>query len=167
MHPVVYPAMNVSSVLDGSGNPDSSVSPMVDPHAVAAVINSVDGPAMPVPKGPDDIIAPLSIPHLFWRASASILSAIPAHFNYLLDNGSHLILIHNSLVDELSLHHCKLHEPIETELVMHEGEHKVVVKLYDYVKLHLCDSSSEYITKSVCTVMAPNLVAPIILGLPF
>jgi hypothetical protein len=44
---------------------------------------------------------------------------------------------------------------------------KVVVKMYDYVKLHLSDSSDEYTAWTVRALVALNLVAPVVLGLPF
>jgi len=50
---------------------------------------------------------------------------------------------------------------------MREGDQKVVVQLYDYVKLRLYDSSGEYSAKSIHAIVAPNLVAPVILGLLF
>jgi len=43
----------------------------------------------------------------------------------------------------------------------------VTVCLYKYMKLCLYNSSGEYSAKSVWAIIAPNLVAPVILGLPF
>jgi hypothetical protein len=50
---------------------------------------------------------------------------------------------------------------------MQEGERKVSVFLYEYVKLWLYDSSGEYAAKSVHAIVALNLISPVILGLPF
>jgi hypothetical protein len=50
---------------------------------------------------------------------------------------------------------------------MQDGKNKSVIKLYEYVKLRLYDSSGEYCAKSMRAVIAPNLVAPVILSLPF
>jgi hypothetical protein len=50
---------------------------------------------------------------------------------------------------------------------MQDGKNKSVLKLYDYVKLRLYDSSGEYCAKSVQAIIALNLVAPVILSLPF
>jgi hypothetical protein len=50
---------------------------------------------------------------------------------------------------------------------MREGEKKVVVFLYEYVKLCLSDASGGYAAKSVRAIIAPNLVSPVICGLPF
>jgi len=112
-------------------------------------------------------LALLSIPHLFWRASIAVSDVIPLTFECLLDNGSHLVLIHNLLIDDLAICHHKLLILIETKLVMWEGNCKVVVKMYEYVKLWLHDSSGEYCAQTVQAIIAPNLTAPGVLSLPF
>jgi Aspartyl protease len=161
---VDYLATNASIIL-GEDDADSSVSDNI--HAVAAIIEPIDAPALAVPVSTDDMVASISVPHLFWRASASVLNNFPVKFDCLLDDGSHLVLIHKSLANSLSLPQRKLHVPIETELAMCEGDRKVVVRLYDYVKLRLYDSTGEYSAKTVHAIVAPNIVAPVILGLPF
>ena len=60
----------------------------------------------------------------------------------LLITVSSLFLICNSLATKLSLFRHKLHEPIETELAMHKGDQKIIVQLYEYMKLCLYDSSA-------------------------
>jgi len=104
-----------------------SVSTYAVSHMVAAILKPVD---TAVPSGvtvctSESASAPLSVPHMFWRASTLTVSTsddVPAQFDCLIDNGSSLVLIQNSLVDDLSLHHHKLPELIETELAMQEGE---------------------------------------------
>jgi hypothetical protein len=89
---------------------------------------------------------------MFWRASTLTVSTsddVPAQFDCLIDNGSSLVLIQNLLIDDLSLCCHKLPELIETELAMWEGEKMITVHLYEYVKLHLYDSSGKYSAKSV------------------
>jgi hypothetical protein len=124
----------------GEGDSDSSVSTPPPVDSIAAVINSVD--ALSVGDPVTGVSAPLSVPHLFWRASAASNSGL-IKFDCLVDNGSHLVLICDSLVDELALMRQKLHGPFETELAMWEGEKKVVVCLYEYVKLCLCNTSGD------------------------
>ena len=109
----------------------------------------------------------IMIPHLFWRASASPPNALPIMFNCLLDNGSHLVLICDSLVTELQLCRRNLLLPIETELAMHADDKKTSVTLHKYVNLSLYDASGEYSEWTVRAIIAPNLCSPIILGLPF
>jgi hypothetical protein len=119
---------------------------------VSAVIKHVET-AVPVALNAIyDAIAPLSVPHLFWQATvttATLSNDAHIQFNCLIDNGSHLVLIHDSLAEDLSLHCHKLPEPIKTEVAMQEGENKIVLKLYKYVKLCLYDSSGEHSEKSV------------------
>ena len=53
-----------------------------------------------------DTIAPFSVPHMFWRASAvaaSLSEDQPSRFDCLIDDGSHLVLIQKSLAADLSL----------------------------------------------------------------
>jgi hypothetical protein len=169
-NPVDYAAPNAANVIGGSGDPDSSISDYFLNPAVSAVIDAVDAAVPMVVNVLNEAIAPLSVPHLFWRASAaraSLSDDEPIMFDCLIDNGSHLVLIRNSLAETLSLRRHKLPLPIETEVAMREGEKKVVLKLYEYVKLRLYDSSGEYSAKSVRAIVAPNLVSPVILGLPF
>ena len=47
--------------------------------------------------------APLTVPHLFWHASALPPGSFPMTFDCLIDLGSHLVIIRESLVNELSL----------------------------------------------------------------
>jgi len=163
-NPVDYLASNQSDVMPNEGDPDSSVSTPPSVKSVAAVIDSVDGP--PVENTITSVSAPLSVPHMFWRAAVATHCGL-VEFDCLIDNGSHLVLIRDSLVKELALTRRKLHKPFETELAMREGENKVVVSLYEYVKLRLCDPSGGYAAKSVRAIIAPNLVSPVICGLPF
>ena len=88
--------------------------------------------------------SPIMVLHLFWRASASPPNALPIMFDCLLDNGSHLVLICDSLVTELQLHCRNLLLPIETELAMHADNKKTSVMLHKYVNLSLYDASGEY-----------------------
>ena len=117
-------ATNASSIVD-AGDPDSSVS--TNYCAIATVINSINVPAISMPLTANDATAPIYVPHLFWRVSASVLNDVPSDFDCLIDNGSHLVLMHETLADSLTLCRRKLHVPIETELAMREGDQKVVV----------------------------------------
>ena len=143
-----------------------TVSTSLPPPTVASVIDSVNVPAWLVPTGQTENISLLSVPHMYWRASASVPNDVPAEFKCLLNNGSHLVLIRDSPAGKLSLHHHKLSILIEAKLPMQEGDQKVVVKMYD-VKLHLYDSSGEYTARTVQAITAPNLIVSVVLSLPF
>jgi hypothetical protein len=106
-HPVDYAAPNTSNLLGASGDPDSSVSPIPILSAVATII--------------DNATTLLSMPLMFWRATAaaaSLANSAPIKFDCLIDNGSHFVLIHNALAKDLSLCRHKLCKPIEAEVAM-------------------------------------------------
>jgi hypothetical protein len=123
-HPVDYAAPNTSNVLGDLDDPDSSVSTILIPSAVSAVttiIDNVDAAISVAIDSIDDATAPLSVPHMFWRATAaaaSLADSEPIKFDCLIDNSSHLVLIRNALTKDLSLCRHTLPEPIETEVPM-------------------------------------------------
>jgi hypothetical protein len=106
--PVDYTAENTSNVLGGAGDSNMSVSTYAVSHTIAGILKPVDAT---VPSGvcaSESTSAPLSVPHMFWRASTLAVSTsddVPAQFDCLIDNSSSLVLIQNSLVDDLSLHY--------------------------------------------------------------
>ena len=83
---------------------------------------------------------------MFWKALVSPPNAFPIQFNCLLDVGSHLVIIHEQLINDLNLHHWKLQEPepIITELAMQPDGPKIL-KFQEFVNLKLYDSSGTYI----------------------
>jgi hypothetical protein len=101
-NPVDYLASNQSSILHGNSDPDSSMSTPFPPHTVAAIIDSID--ALHLVDAPEGLSVPLSVPHLFWRASAASADtdSVPLDFDCLIDDGSHLVLICDSLMNQLS-----------------------------------------------------------------
>ena len=113
------------------------------------------------------LLAPLMVPHLFWRVSILPWESLPLSFDCLIDDGSHLVLIHKSLVKQLQIHCCKLHFPIETRLAMKEHDKKITVTLHKYVHLSLFDGSGQYSTQTIHAIITPNLCSPVILGFSF
>ena len=163
-NPVTYQVANSTSVLDGSDDLDDDVCAH-QPGFVGAFIKCLESVKIPKVKPFKEVtcleIAPITIPHLFWRVSVCPPSLLP------LDNGSHIVLIHDSLVNELGLCKKRLKMPIETDVAMHLNEKKMSVTPYEYVKLPLYDMSGENCTKTVCTIVAKNHCCPVLLGLPF
>ena len=75
-------------------------------RAIAAFVEPLheDTTVPPMPLKADlENSAPLTVPHLFWRASASAPDSFPITFDCLIDPGSHLVIIRENLVNELSL----------------------------------------------------------------
>lgn len=106
-NPIGYTANYSSAVLSGDDSEDELDSSQVCAH-VTAIIENIDDTAPTVsnlPKADSDLVAPLTVPHLFWHASASLLDSLPLQFNCLLDIGSHLVIIHEQLVNDLGLCH--------------------------------------------------------------
>ena len=131
MNPVAYHAVNETTVLDGSDDSDGDVSaPQSD--LVGIVIESSEAAVNILPEPLKKAL--LTIPHLFWRASVSP-DILPVLVDCLLDNGSHMVLICDSLVNQLRLCKRRLRTPIKTDLAMHLNENKMSVTLYDFVKL--------------------------------
>ena len=165
---VAYHAANDMTILEGSDGSDNKVS-IPSPTSVGAFLESVEAIADTPTLESQSLkeISPLIVPHLIWRASVSPPNSLPVSFDCLLDNGSHLVLIRESLVTELGLRRKKLKTPIKTDLAMHLNEKDNSVTFHDFVKLSLYDVSGEYRAKPVHTVVASNLCCPVLLGLPF
>ena len=171
-NPTAYHAANVTTVLEGSDDSDDEAS-NCNSDFIGAFIKSIESPANThsLPKTPKELapltIVPLMVPHLFWRASVSPPQSLPCSFDCLLDNGSHTVLICDSLVNKLGLRKKRLKMPIETEVAMNVSENEKSVTLHEFVKLSLYDTSGEYWAKPVHTVVTLNLCCPVLLGLPF
>ena len=103
-----------------------------------------------------------------WCCSTSgAASSFPVTFDALIDNGSHTVLIREELVNELALRRHKLPVPEVVEFAMEGAGKKVIVQLYEWVKLKVYDPSSWWTTRTVRAIIAPGLCSPVILGIPF
>ena len=87
-NPARYATANTYDVLseDEDDELDSDVG------TCNALIESIDDPVATLPKA-DENQAPLTVPHLFWRASYLPTDDFPLTFNCLLNVGSHLVII--------------------------------------------------------------------------
>jgi hypothetical protein len=136
--PYAYQAVNASSVLDTEGDTGSD----------------------------EDEVCRSQ--HLLWNCSIfSTHDAFPVNISALIDNGSHLVLIHPDYVQKLALPRHKLPRPISVELAMNEQQKRGVFELKDYVSLSLFDSTSFWTAKPIRAIVCDGLCAPVILGLPF
>ncbi|KAG6824333.1 hypothetical protein H0H92_007167 [Tricholoma furcatifolium] len=84
---------------------------------------------------PDDVevsLAPLSVLHLRWECTmAGPGVPEPIAVSSLLDDGSHLVLIEESLVDRLCLRRFCLHEPFEVAVAL-DNDSKRTTHLSEY-----------------------------------
>src|SRR6202040_2625229 len=92
-NPTNYLALNASNTIGGNNDSDTLVSSHSSYPAVAAVIECIDNQAVLATTAADNALVLLSVPHLYWRASANVPNDVPLNFDCLLDNGSHLVLI--------------------------------------------------------------------------
>ena len=121
-----------------------------------------------MPKASSDELAPLTVPHLYWRCSVSgVAHSFPQTIEALIDDSAHIVLISEVLVRSLTLKHRILHEPLPVELTIPETEKKCTINLLEWVKLKLYDPSCAWAAKTVHAVISPSLCAPVILGIPF
>jgi hypothetical protein len=117
--PVAYMPANTSNVIGSGEDSDSSVSP---PPAVAAVPRST---SVSAPLALKDDVAPLTVPHMFWRCSTGgAPDSFPHTFDALIDHGSHIVLINEDLVLKLCLKRQTLREPMPVEVAMPDKDSK-------------------------------------------
>jgi hypothetical protein len=160
MNPVAYMPTNASSIMEGVSDDNKSVS------AVTPVAATVPAPSLR--EALSDQLAPLLVPHLFWRCSTSgAPNTLPVTIEVLIDPGSHLVLINETFAELLALKRRKLLEPLPIEMAIPGKNRKIVTILTDWVKLRLYDPSGLWTARTVHAVIAPSLCAPVILGMPF
>ena len=94
-NPTRYTAINTSDVLSKGDEEDKLDS---DVCACNTLIESIDNPVITPPKA-NNTHAPLTVPHLFWQASCSPINNRLLTFDCLLNVGSHLVIIHEDIVD--------------------------------------------------------------------
>ena len=139
----------------------------VDSGDLSSSVSETESPIVNVSMPLEDTSL-LHVPHLYWRCSTSGQNNdFPVIFNTLIDHGSSAVLISEHHATQLRLCHKQLHEPYSAELAMKNNRQKVEIRFSEYVKLQLHNLSSFWSLKSVCTIIAPSLCAPMILGLPF
>jgi hypothetical protein len=171
----IMPPPNESSVLEGDENSDDE---SVSLNNIPLCVTPCPCPAKPTspfihkntflvkPTAPP---VPLSVPHLRWRAAvADAKLGCPNRriIDTFLDCGSHLVLINESLVNELQLHRHKLHKPIPKNLALLTGKEPKNF-FEEWTKIKLYDPENNWAARSVHAVIAPALCTDVLLGLPF
>jgi len=104
--------------------------------------------------------------HLIWNCQIhSLTNDFPVRMCVLIDNGTHLVLIHPELVEQLRLKVHKLHKPELVDIAFSKEVNKT--ELYNYVKLSLTSLDVVWTSKLVRSIIMPGLCMPIILSLPW
>jgi hypothetical protein len=159
-NPVAYVVNNMSSVIDSSISSEDSSN--------VSFVSKVSPICAAVAATPLTEVAPLHIPHLYWKCLAGgKVNEFPIIFNALIDHGSSAVLISEQYITKLRLCRKCLLKPYSAELAMESDGHKAIIEFSEYVKVKLHDPSSFWSSKSVRAIIAPGLCAPMILGLPF
>jgi hypothetical protein len=147
-NPVTYTAPNLTSVLKGDSFSDESVS-IPNPRVTASPIRP-PVPASSVLTAPYEDLAPLTVPHLYWKCSVNGAdNDFPAIFDALLDHGADTVFISERFASELSLKRRKLYQPMSVEMVMPGEGEKQIVNMSEWVKLQLRDPSSGWKSKAI------------------
>ena len=158
-NPTAYVAANTSNVIGDANSSGSSEDSSFPGVSTLPTVASVSSP---------HTTQPLHVPHMYWRCLTSGKShEFPVSFEALIDHGSSLVLISNSCANDLGLRRKRLKKPFSAELAMQTNGQRSQIHFSEYVKLQLHDPSALWTSKSIRAVIAPNLCAPMILGLPF
>ena len=165
---VGYTANYSSAVLSINEDEDEIDSSEVRDQLAAVVedINNAAPNSSNLLKSDSEFLAPITVSHMFWHASASPPNSLPVQFDCLLDIGSHLVIICEQLVKDLHLHRHKLQQPIISKLAIQPDGPKTL-KFRNFVKLKLYDFSGVYVVKTMHAMISPTLCTPVLLGLPF
>ncbi|KAJ7104802.1 hypothetical protein C8R44DRAFT_639620, partial [Mycena epipterygia] len=116
----------------------------------------------------DSAASGVSEPHLYWDfRMEGPMSNLPIDVRGLIDNGAHLVLIRKDLVQRLALRRSRLHKPVPISVALETNNAPSTAMLYEYIHFKALSNDLSYETKTVRALIAPNLCAPVILGLPF
>lgn len=115
----------------------------------------------------DEVCIPLTSQHYQWTGMVTGPNTdLPVAVNTMLDCGTHVVLIHPSLVEQLGLHCFCLFKPLPVSVAIEEG--KMEEKhLHEYVKLALSSQDSVWTLNTIKDIIAPNLHVPVLLGTMF
>ena len=105
-NPMAYTASNLTNVIEGNSLSDESIS-APDSHQptssdVAAVLSAT--PVSSVLTALWEDVAPLTVPHLYWKcAISSTKNNFPIIFDALMDHGTDTVFISDCFADKHSL----------------------------------------------------------------
>ncbi|KIO11021.1 hypothetical protein M404DRAFT_966898, partial [Pisolithus tinctorius Marx 270] len=159
-------AKPVTAVIeDEPASKRSRITEEDDTDAVAVVM-----PSAVLGDGTDsgeEYVAPLSVPHLRWPCLLEGPNlTFPLPVKALIDSGSHLVLIDETLVAKLGLRRRPLHKSLHVSVALSSGDREVR-SLESYVVLSCLSPDARFRSRSVRAIIAPGLCTPLLLGLPF
>jgi len=165
------------------GAPDaSSYKPLTESDAIAAKPKTKSvaavgpvGAVMPstvLDDGSDSedemCVAPFETAHLIWPC----LLTGPSSNSYervdaLIDHGSHLVLIDESVVNKLGLRKRKLHAEIQANSAFINNSSLSLFSFSEYVLLSPSSINHDWTSRTIRAIVAPKLAVPLLLGGPF
>ena len=111
---------------------------------------------------------PLTVLHICWKCQLAGLKVdFPTVVKSLIDNGSHLVLICELLVNALGLKRHHLNNPIPVSVVIPTSNKPKEMSLHEYVLLQLVSLDGSWTSKSLCAVITDSLCVLLLLGLLF
>ncbi|KAJ7180007.1 hypothetical protein C8R43DRAFT_1117349 [Mycena crocata] len=138
---------------------------------VSAVIPNVDDSDDSIGTEDDlsrEVSTPISFPQLVWDCLIEgPMSNLPVEIHALINHGSGLVLIDSDVADALALRRFQLHKPLNISLAFADPSNPAPTLLSKYVKLALHSRDNSWTSNTVRVIVAPNLCAPVILGLPW
>ncbi|KAG3229868.1 hypothetical protein P692DRAFT_20718138, partial [Suillus brevipes Sb2] len=115
----------------------------------------------------DMCVAPLETAHLLWPCLLTGPSSeTPERVDALIDHGSHLVLIDESVVKRLGLRTRKLHTKIEANSAFMDNSCSPF-SFSEYVILSPSSVNLDWTSRAIRAIIAPNLAVPLLLGGPF
>lgn len=118
----------------------------------------------------DSVSPPLTVPNLYWNASALGQDGCFVPVKAMIDSGTHIVLIRPDVVHTLGLEIKQLRKPQVINIAMKDEMKKKKIEpvlLLQYVSLLLSTLDNSWTSKPVHAVIAPGLCTKVLLGLPF
>jgi hypothetical protein len=137
-NPTAYTSQNI---IEGNNLSDEYVSAQTPDQSITDAVPSTTLVSL-VLMAPDEDIALLTVPHLYWKCAVnSILADFPVVFKALMDHSADTVLISDPFASELGLKHRKLHQKMSVKWLCLAKAKKQIVHMSHWVKLQLYDPS--------------------------
>jgi hypothetical protein len=112
-------------------------------------------------------VAPLETAHFIWPCLLTgPCSNSFEHIDALIDHGSHLVLVDETIVKRLGLHKRRLHTEIQANSAFMNNSTSSF-SFSEYVLLSPSSLNHDWVSHTVHAIIAPNLAVPLLLGGPF
>ncbi|KAG9217546.1 hypothetical protein CCMSSC00406_0008473 [Pleurotus cornucopiae] len=135
---------------------------------VAAILPNVASAVMETssPDYSDDECARFSCSNLFWSCHpASPSLDCPLTVKGLIDDGSSIVLIRESVARRLKLPILQASDPFQCQAAF--SNDKTALSLSSYIKIRPFSSDGHFSSRTLRAFISPTLVTNLILGLPF